>query len=145
MFELLDELLSEGKVVRLRIKGSSMLPFLRDGLDQVDLTTPGDAELIPGALVLFKYKDGFILHRIIRRKGNKLMIIGDNVYQSKEVVTTEQVTGIVRKIIYPGGRELSTNSLRWKILSACRFVIKPFYRLRQYLIKGGKKILSLLK
>ena len=117
------------------------MPFLRDGADQVELSKPAaDKEIIKGAIVLFRYSDGFVLHRIIRRKENKLMIMGDNVYQSKEFVTTNQIIGIVRKIIYPGGRELSTSSFRWKILSSVWLLIKPLYRTSLKLIKGGRRL-----
>jgi len=145
MLGMLDELLGDGKVVRIRIKGRSMLPFLRDGVEQVDLSTPADKEMIPGALVLFRYRDVFVLHRIIRRKENKLMIMGDNVYQYKEVVTTDQVIGIVRKIIYPHGRELSTDSRRWKILSASWLIIKPVYRLSLIFIRRSMILIGVLK
>ena len=145
MLGMLDELLGDGKDVRLRIKGRSMMPFLRDGLEQVDLSTPNDTKLIPGALVLFRYQGGFILHRVIRRKENKLLIMGDNIYQSREVVTTDQVIGIVHKIIYPGERELSTDSRRWKILSACWLMIKPVYRLSMFIVRRGIRLLGILK
>jgi hypothetical protein len=128
MLEILDELLGEGKIVRLKIKGRSMLPFLRDGKEQVDISTPVEKELIPGAIVLFKYGGGFLLHRIIKRNADKLLLRGDNIFQSTEAATTDLVLGIVRKIIYPGGRELRTDSYRWKILSRCWLLIKPFYR-----------------
>jgi hypothetical protein len=141
MLELLDELLGEGKVVRLRIKGKSMMPFLHDGVDYVDLSSPADAEMIPGALVLFRYRGSFLLHRIIRRKENKLMLRGDNVFQSKEIVTTEHVIGIVRKIVYPDGKALSTDSLRWRILGTYWLIIRPFYRVSHLFINLARRVL----
>lgn len=130
MLELLTELIGEGKIVRLKVQGTSMMPFLHDGLDTVELSKPTDQELIPGAIVLFRYRDGFLLHRIISRKGNVLTNRGDNIYLTeKEVVLRDQVVGIVCKIIYPGGREISTNSSYWRILSKCWLLIKPISRL----------------
>ena len=126
MLGLLTELIGEGKIVRLKVQGTSMMPFLHDGLDTVELFNPTDKELIPGAIVLFKYGNGFLLHRIIGRKEKILTIRGDNVYiREKEVVSTNQVLGIVRKIISPGGKELSTNSSYWRILSKCWLFVKP--------------------
>ena len=135
MFGLLEELLGEEKSVRIKVKGTSMLPLLHDEIDQVELSKPTVKEMVPGAIVLFRYNDAFLLHRIIYRNENKLILKGDNVFQSKEEATTDHVIGIVSKIIYPGGRELSANSFQWKTLSRCRFFIKHFYRLRLFLIK----------
>jgi signal peptidase I len=145
VLELIDELLGEGKIVRLRIRGRSMLPFLRDGLEQVDLSTPLDREITPGALVLFRYNGTFILHRLIRRKKNKLMIIGDNVYGSKEIIAIEQVIGIVRKIIYPSGKELRTDSIRWKILSICWLLIKPVCWLSRIIFRRVLKVIDIFR
>jgi signal peptidase I len=141
MLGLLEELLGEDKSVRLKIKGRSMLPLLGDGVEEVELSRPTDKEIIDGALVLFRYGDGFLLHRIIRRKENNLMLRGDNVFQSIEFVNTEQVIGIVRRIIYPRGRELSIRSLRWKILSTSWLIMRPLCRVSQSFINLCMRVL----
>lgn len=141
MLELLAELIGEGKVVRLKVQGTSMMPFLRDGLDTVELSKPADSEQVRGAIVLFRYRDGFLLHRIIKRKGNVLTIRGDNIYLTeKEVVLTDQVVGIVRRIVYSGAREISTNSLLWKISNMGRELYKIAFRWRVLSSKTGKGI-----
>lgn len=129
MFELIEELLKEGKVVRLKIKGTSMLPFLQDGTTQVEISAPEEEEIKAGALVLFRYKGEFILHRILHRKGNRLVLRGDNLYQSKEFIATEQVIGMVRKIILPEYRTINTQSLYWKVLSHSWLLIKPIVKI----------------
>lgn len=140
MLELLAELIGEGKVVRLKVQGTSMKPFLRDGLDTVELSKPTDKELTRGAIVLFRYRDGFLLHRIIRRKGNELIIRGDNIYLTeKEIVSTDQVVGIVRKIIYPGGRERSTSTPGWEILNNMWDYIKSVYMWLLLIVNKGKR------
>lgn len=142
MLELIEEFLEDGKNVRIKIKGNSMLPFLSDGSEQVDLSAPANKELRKGALVLFKYGNGFILHRIIQRKKDRLILMGDNIYQSKEFITTEQVIGIVRRIIFLNGKVLDTNSFSWKTLSFCWLLIKPVMVLRQI---WGRIITSFFK
>ncbi len=117
MLELLTELLKEGKLVRVKVTGYSMIPFMWNRGEQVELSYPKDEELIPKTLVVFVYQNRFLVHRVIERNGDMLTIMGDGIYKNTEVVKKEQVVGIVRKIIYPGGRELSTGSKYWTILS----------------------------
>jgi hypothetical protein len=128
MLDLIEDLLKEGKTVRLKIKGGSMSPLLKDGLTQVDLSSPLNKEIKPGALVLFKYGEGFILHRIIRRKNNNLVIRGDNLFQSQEKAEIKDVIGIVRNIVNPSGSVIYSNSIRWKLISQSWLLLRPFLK-----------------
>ncbi|MBE7049966.1 MAG: S24 family peptidase [Ruminococcaceae bacterium] len=69
--------LSEGKSVKLAVTGYSMYPLLRSITDCVLLE--GAENLKKYDIVLFEREDGtYILHRIIKRKGDVLTIAGDN-------------------------------------------------------------------
>ena len=73
-------MLAEGKTVRFRVRGNSMYPLLRDRTDEVALR-PRNKEETPhkGDIVLFHYQGRHILHRVVRIKGNRLEMRGDNV------------------------------------------------------------------
>ncbi len=145
MLGMLEELLGEGKVVRLTIKGRSMQPLLCDGVDQVEIVSPSKEDIVPGMIVLFRYGNVFLLHRIMSRKGDELVLRGDNLFQSKEDAVIEQVIGIVKRIIFPEGKELSTSSLRWKFRSYCWLTIKPVIRIGLNLLSAGKRLTTTLK
>jgi phage repressor protein C with HTH and peptisase S24 domain len=128
MLGLIEDLLKEGKTVRLKVKGSSMYPLLKDDLTQVDLSSPLSKEIKPGAVVLFRYGEGFILHRIIVRKDNNLVIRGDNLFQPLEFAEIKDVIAMVRNIIQPSGSVIQSNSLRWKLISQSWLMIRPFLK-----------------
>lgn len=64
--KIIEEYINAGISVRLTVRGNSMSPLLLDGLDSVMLHPCIAAELKPYDIILFRYKDGFMLHRIIR-------------------------------------------------------------------------------
>lgn len=117
-FHLVEEEISNGRQVHFRVKGISMFPLLRDGKDIVVLEKCDPSLLGPMDVVLFKYNGRHLLHRIIRRDGNRLYIRGDGSYIAKEECTTEDVIGKVQTVIRPGGKNLSVNSWRWRLPSS---------------------------
>lgn len=111
-FALVETELSEGKSVKIRLKGNSMFPLLRNGRDivvvekcQVDFLKPMD-------VVLFRYKGSHVLHRIIRKDGNYLQIQGDGSF-AIEQCTINDVVGKVVKVIRSSGSITSVDSWRW--------------------------------
>ena len=66
-----------GKSVRIRVRGSSMFPFLRDG-DEVLLQAPDDNTLRRGAVVVaFTDEIPVVLHRIAKVEREKITLLGD--------------------------------------------------------------------
>ena len=93
---LIKAVISDGGAFRLYIKGTSMLPLLRQGKDSVMLISPGD--LKKNDIILYKRANGaFVLHRIIKIKKSELYICGDNQF-------------IIEKGIYPDSVIAKVNS-----------------------------------
>lgn len=93
-----DELRASG-IVRIRVRGMSMYPLLRDGVDEVTLCRcVDDRSLHAGQIVLFRYGGGYVLHRILRREGERLLIRGDNVFGRCEECGTVDVAGMVTAV-----------------------------------------------
>lgn len=67
-FTLLNELLSDGFEIRIRVTGDSMSPFLQGGeILTIKKVPPGS--LRRGDLIFFRTAEGFpVLHRIIEKK-----------------------------------------------------------------------------
>jgi len=63
--KIIEESIKAGTTVQLTVRGNSMSPLLMDGVDVVRLRPFIPAELKPGVIILFHYKERFVLHRII--------------------------------------------------------------------------------
>ena len=64
--KIIEEYINAGISVRLTVRGNIMSPLLLDGIDSVMLHPCIATELKPQEIILFRYKGGFMLHRIIR-------------------------------------------------------------------------------
>ena len=103
--------------VILRLKGNSMYPLLRNGKDVVVLGKCPAESLQPMDVVLFRYRGKHVLHRIIRREGERLLIQGDGSIVAKEECTVDDVVGKVVQICRPSGKEIPVGSWQWTIPS----------------------------
>lgn len=129
---LLDEtacLIAKGYTVVHVVRGNSMNPFLIDRKDRVLLASFEDDELKPGALVLAKDStDRYVLHRILHRKDDNLVLMGDGNLRGKERSNIHQVAGIVTKIIKED-KVYPCNGRIWKIYSYIWVRIRPLRRI----------------
>lgn len=107
------ELIRQGRTVTLTARGNSMNPFIVDRRDCVVLSPCTDAQLQPGAVVLALTDDRrYVLHRIVRRQGNELTLLGDgNLYQT-ERTDTSRVIGLLTAVIRKG-RTYPTDGTVW--------------------------------
>lgn len=116
-FAWVEAELAEGRPVRFRLKGNSMFPLLRNGKDEITLEKCPNESLKPMDVVLFRYRGKHVLHRIIRREGERLLIQGDGSMVAKEECTVDDVVGKVVQICRPSGKEIPVGSWQWTIPS----------------------------
>ena len=116
-FAWVESEIADGRSVQFRLKGVSMFPLIRNGKDEVVLHPCSAKELRPMDVVLFKYKGTHLLHRIIHRDGDRLLIQGDGSYVAQEQCTTDAVIGKVKAIVRPSGNVVSVDSWRWRFPS----------------------------
>ena len=133
-FSWVESEIAEGHSVRFRLKGISMLPLIRGEKDDVLLVPCNPQELKPMDVVLFRYRGKHLLHRIIKREGDNLLIQGDGCVVAQERCTINDVVGKVQAIIRPNGREISVESRKWRFdswlwwkLTPFRFIILKFF------------------
>lgn len=89
--DLLDEvvgLLNQNRAVEIIVTGHSMLPFYKHGKTIVRLKA--DRVYQKYDVVLFKYNKQYILHRIIKIKGDVYTLRGDGAFR-KEVVHKDAI------------------------------------------------------
>ena len=119
-FAQVEELLSEGQSVVIRVKGYSMRPFMRSDRTQVRIAPLTDSErkaLRVGDIVLFRYRGRHIMHRIRRIDEDKITLAGDGNYRIWEQCSPQDVVGIISDVISFNGRTISCHSRLWSCAS----------------------------
>lgn len=98
LYPLLSEELRNGNTISFTANGTSMLPFLRGGVDKVTLA-PLEEEAKKNDVVFYLRKNGtFVLHRIVKVMPNGMFILcGDNQYSLEKGVRRSD---ILAKLIY---------------------------------------------
>jgi len=81
--KIIEESIKAGTVVQLTVRGNSMSPLLMDGVDVVRLRPFIAEELKPEVIILFRYKERFVLHRIIH------ISQPDSQQNSEAIITTK--------------------------------------------------------
>ena len=69
ILSLLEERIMAGEAVRLPVRGYSMSPWLLDGRDTVILHPVDPAGIVVGDVILYRWKDAFLMHRVVEIKG----------------------------------------------------------------------------
>jgi hypothetical protein len=136
-FGLVENEIAEGKPVRFRLKGNSMFPLLRNGKDSVILEKCLSSDLNPMDVVLFRYRGSYVLHRIIQRTGDELLIQGDGSIVAMEQCSIKDVVGKVTGICRPSGKVVSVKSWKWTMPSRLwrssnfmrKFLLRVAYKL----------------
>lgn len=120
--DAIREILSQGGSFLLTVTGTSMLPTLTPGRDQVELTAP--EKLKAGDIIFFRRPAGaYILHRIIRTDGGSLTVNGDSQTWT-ETVEVPQVAGVVRRILRDG-KWIDADSLPFRAYSRLWPMTRP--------------------
>ena len=99
-FSGVEQLLAEGKSVRIKAKGRSMEPFIRDGRDEIVLAAGIAPEI--GRTVLARTAEGIVLHRVIKIEGNAVTLMGDGNLYKTESCLREDIIAVVTRIVRKG-------------------------------------------
>lgn len=142
LFADVEQILDEGGRIQLHVKGHSMRPFLRNGIDTVHLAAVSGDDLRPGMVVLFRYRGRHIMHRLRRIKGSTLEIKGDGNYRISECVPRSEVSAYVESM-ERNGRSIGYRSARWRLLTAWSLSVKAartMYRDAKRVLKGKNSL-----
>lgn len=130
-------LVSEGKRVVVRVKGNSMLPFLRNGRDSAELDKVSEPKC--GDIVL-AYVDNsrFVLHRIVGMDGDKVVLMGDGNIKGCEYCRVTDIKAKAVTIIKENGKKIDCTSASH--LKKAR-LWRKLLPIRRYLLAIYKRIL----
>lgn len=120
-------LMEEGREVNFTPLGSSMLPFIRGGKDSVILRKMPAIEVGDIALVRLE-GPRYVLHRVIRKDGDNLTLMGDGNIAGTESCTVDDVLGTVTAVIKGKRRVIPGKGRWWRALKPIRRYILAIYR-----------------
>ena len=123
----------DGKLV-YKTKGSSMKPMLRENRDLVIIEKPS-GRLKRYDVALYRRRQAYVLHRVIRTREQDYAIRGDNTYSLETGITDADMLGVLTAFVRDG-HEVSVTDLSyrlyvrlWCALYPLRFAV--FHTLRQ--------------
>lgn len=127
----------EGHSALFLVKGYSMRLFLENERDKVKIEPIAPEAVRVRNVVLAEISpDQYVLHRVIRREGNRLTLMGDGNIKGTETCQDTDVVGIATAF-YRKGRTTPdlVSSRKWRIYSRlwlallpCRRIILGIYR-----------------
>lgn len=141
MFPLIKEILERGGSTRIAVTGMSMYPFLRDGKDNIELSKGSFNEIHRGDIVLIVRNSGkFVLHRVIKKKGDCFYIAGDAQQWIEGPLRPDQLFAVVTAV-WRQKKQILCSNLWWKLLSSIWIWMLPF---RYFLISNYQHVLQKL-
>ena len=131
---LVSETLAEGHTAIIWVKGYSMRPFIEFGRDKVKLASAETYQV--GDAVLAEIAKGhYVLHRIIKKEGNKLTLQGDGNVRGVEYCTMADVRGVVTEYIRPSRTLLADDACLQRKIRLWR-MLRPIRRYLLFLYKA---------
>lgn len=142
MFPVINEILDKGNGVRLAVTGGSMRPFLREGLDSVELFSCDFDSLLIGDIVVIQRSTGeYVMHRVLKKLENSFYIIGDAQCWVEGPLCENQVTAVV-KTVWRKNKRINCAGIWWRFLSLAWLRMLP---VRGKLFKAFRIIKRILK
>ena len=124
-FALVLDRLGEGETVEIPLTGISMNPLLQEGRDNLLLAPLApDAPLHRLDVVLFRYGDTCLLHRIRKVRGDTLVTRGDAINSVETPRRSDVVAKLVAVRNTQTGELTKCDSLKWKLLSRKTVLVK---------------------
>ena len=136
---VIEECLKNGSNVRMQVTGISMTPILHNLKDSVVLAPPDRIKKYD--IVLHRRSNGqYILHRIIKKRGNILTIAGDFETEKEYPVDTGCV--IARVVSFcRNGKEYSVDDFIIKLYARLWVLVFPIRHQVLYALNSVRRLL----
>ncbi|MFP4479165.1 MAG: S24/S26 family peptidase [Candidatus Izemoplasmatales bacterium] len=121
-FKTINDTLLANKSVSFMVKGHSMSPFLKNEESEVFLKTKDNYQIYD--ICLFKYKDDYRLHRLIKVSNQNYYFRGDHLYQY-EIVSKDHILAYVYQ--YQNHKLINVNRLSYKVKVRLFLLYKQVY------------------
>lgn len=145
LFPSIKDLLANDHKVRITVTGSSMMPFLREDRDSVELSAADFKSLRFGQIPLVRRADGqYVLHRLIFKKKDCFYIAGDAHIWIEGPLYPEQLVAVVTKI-WREDRQISPFNILWIMLSFIWWLRLPAFRALIKLYRFLRKVYHIVR
>lgn len=124
LFSFIIEQLKLDKNVDFKVIGNSMLPFFYDKKTTVTLRKINTIK--KNDIVLFKYNNKYVLHRIIKIKSNTITCMGDGLI-TKEIIDKSDI--IAKVISYENKKRIMINKKTYLLRVRLWMILRPLRRL----------------
>lgn len=134
IFSEVAKLVSNGESVTIKTKGNSMLPFISGERDSVVLAKADNIKLYDIVLAIVN-ENQYVLHRVIKIMGNKLILMGDGNLKGCEICTIENVIATVVEVIGDNRKyscrdnKYTRRAKIWKALLPIRKYLLAIYKI----------------
>lgn len=125
------------RAVKIPVKGTSMLPFIRPPSDQIELSKLNGQSITKGNIVLARTKaNSYVVHRIEKVEKELVTLRGDGNPFVREQCDKKHVVAEVTAV-YKKGRKIGKGSLKWNLAKKC-WSSSPL--LRRFFLRIYRKI-----
>ena len=99
IMELIEAVHEKGAPFRFQARGHSMTPAIRNG-DNITLAPLGDIPIGRGYVLAFRHPERpqMLVHRVLRKKGDRFLIKGDNCFEADGWIPAENLLGLVMRV-----------------------------------------------
>lgn len=129
---LIKNALSQNQTVRFKVKGSSMWPFYKDQATSIVLTKKDEYKKLD--VVLATYQNRYVLHRIIKKHDNSLILRGDGAF-SKEAISPEDIIGY--SVSHETKKTIKENNFIYRFI-VILWIHNPLRRIMIHLLRKKK-------
>lgn len=117
----------QGKKVKIRVRGNSMLPFIRNN-DEALLIPPTSEHIQKGTPVVALTDElGIVLHRIYHIEGNRITLLGDGNVNQFEHTSPDRIIATVSHY-YRGKHTIKSNSWYMYLIGRLWMAAHPWRR-----------------
>lgn len=132
LHEAIEQQISEGNMVTLKVTGKSMRPFLSgNGDESIVISKYKPEELKPGIIIVFPYDNRIFSHRIIIKANEGFIAQGDGICSDTEYIQQENILAVVRYVIRKGNKKSSPDCLSARMYWCLWYKLRP---VRKYLL-----------
>lgn len=128
LFTFVAEEITSGRSVTLYVRGESMAPMLRSNRDIVTLSPFLDKKIFPGDVVMTRTVDSrIVLHRVVKRRGGLIELMGDGSLRAREVARISEVAGVVSRF-ERAGKQYTVDGTWYRRYVSLWTRLRPFRR-----------------
>lgn len=138
-----EEVLNEDGVLIYTCKGYSMKPLLRQNSDLLVIRRP-EREFRKYDIVLYKFNDKYILHRIIDIDNGTIITAGDNNAWKDAKIREDQIIGVLTAVVRDG-KEIDINDLSHQVYG---HLVTDFFGAKKIYLRikaKGAKLKNIIK